>query len=350
MYQRLGKPRDPPRRDRVAGRRSVTGRCSRETGSGSRRAQAPAHSTLLPPPPPPPPQAVSNRTAKERVPVCLQARIISFLLCHRGGRRLHHRELAGHSTTRRGSFHRIRTCLPSPPSAPARSRPARWRRRCCAPVTTAGAAGVFVRLSSRTRSAPAGAGTRVADISAGFRTCTSKMKTGAVADPIVNASSVPAANGGGARRTLGSVWDVRTRFSASSSWDRVVMASLRRSCGTWRWPSVGRSGSSSSARGGRSRGRFFARRWKRQQHRLGREVALHAPERPPGEEREQRQPEPGQHHPLVGRRDLEPFVERIRPGPARNRLLPENLALEEQVAVLPRPPAVRGIDLIVSCP
>ena len=45
-------------------------------------------------------------------------------------------------------------------------------------VTTAGAAGIFVRLSSPTRSTPAGAGTRVADISAGFRTCTSKMKTG----------------------------------------------------------------------------------------------------------------------------------------------------------------------------
>ena len=52
------------------------------------------------------------------------------------------------------------------------------------------------------------------------------------------------------------------------------------------------------------------------QHRLDRQAALHAPEHRPGEECEQRHAESGQHHPLVGRRDLEPLVEglRARPG------------------------------------
>ena len=53
------------------------------------------------------------------------------------------------------------------------------------------------------------------------------------------------------------------------------------------------------------------------QHRLDRQAALHAPEHRPGEEREQRHAESGQHHPFVRRRDLEPLVEGLRARPAR---------------------------------
>ena len=77
------------------------------------------------------------------------------------------------------------------------------------------------------------------------------------------------------------------------------------------------------------------------QHRLDRQAALHAPEHRPGEEREQRQAESGQHHPLVGRRDLEPLVEGLRARPARDRLLPEDLVVEEHDAMLSSGPICR---------
>ena len=77
------------------------------------------------------------------------------------------------------------------------------------------------------------------------------------------------------------------------------------------------------------------------QHRLDRQAALHAPEHRPGEEREQRQAESGQHHPLVGRCDLEPLVEGLRARPARDRLLPEDLVVEEHDAMLSSGPICR---------
>ena len=61
------------------------------------------------------------------------------------------------------------------------------------------------------------------------------------------------------------------------------------------------------------------------QHRVDRKAAFHAPEHPPDEEREQRHAEPGQHHPFVGRGDLEPLVEGFRARPPRDRLLPKTL-------------------------